>query len=1198
MASPVLIIPKPKKLPTDEPRFRFVIDYRAINEVIRHHGFRVNTCDSLWYTLDKAKYISTADAADGYWLAPLDKTTAYLTAFDAPDGRYEWTCLPMGIQPASGWFQSFMEDILAANNLLYTGEGNRKRNATTGQWENFVIVYQDDLIWFSENEADHHAMTELLLDTFSTEKLYLNPNKLNLCCKHTRYLGCIVGNDSLSMDPRKVDAVMMLAKPVDAGGVRQLLGMCQFYRRWIVDFANITVPLTDMLKKDVVWARDWGTTQDEAVSALKTAMSSYPVLRQHYPDKPNILLCDASTTGIGGMLGQVHDGHLMPVSYASHRLTSAESKYPITELEGLAILLTVRAHRHFLLGTNFTIRILSDHQPLQWVNSVATKSGRLTRWLMELVDYNFRIEFVPGRLNDVADAISRLQQAGPAEASQSIEFRDYLVESGVLTADVELLYADPAWAAEYDAAGVELEQLGGVDAHIAAALPPDWCQFLDPAGAEAFGVETVHHHALNLSQRCNSEAYLNCPSFAAAYRTAQHDRTSASRSADDLSTTTTDDQAAGDADTADQFAGDAVKPAAGDVQICAVCGKQWSCKKDPAEVHDMCRRCSAASQSAADSDIQAAGDVAKAAAADTDIQAAGDVAKPAAADTDIQAAGDVTALPAGDTDVPAAGDANPTNRSVTADGKTELPSIARPAVMPARMKVGMYVINGSLHTAAGRLCVPSDLRREVILEMHENDAVGHRGSDAMLHLLRARFYWPSMERDVRTVVSECDACGDSKASTTKHWGHLRPHLPPTRPFTHYSIDFMFGFPAQGGGPLQYDGIMVCVDMFSKRVIAIPVWEASPVAVVAEQFYRKVVCERGCILSIVSDRDSRFTSEFWRTLWGLNRTSLKMTPAYSPHADGQTERMNRVLEEIMRMNIQADQLNWLELLDGAVMAINNAPTASTGKSPFEMETGLSMRVPIDTQGVLDHSPLNRTDDNLARNAMEHDESGILLDAAPYPAVHERMAQMRYIYDHPARMTAIHQVAREQMVQAKLRMAAAENNGRHDASYQPGDFVRISLEHMQLPVWTVAKCHKLRGKYFGAFEVESVHSPVAIRVKLPGWLSANIHPVFHPMHLKPTTSAALDVGIRNRLSSVFEPEDYEVSGILAHRKRGPHTEFLVQWVGCSYLQSTWEPESGLAHAQRCLTAYMAKATKIEVAVVDALLMDPARLGRALD
>jgi hypothetical protein len=308
-------------------------------------------------------------------------------------------------------------------------------------------------------------------------------------------------------------------------------------------------------------------------------------------------------------------------------------------------------------------------------------------------------------------------------------------------------------------------------------------------------------------------------------------------------------------------------------------------------------------------------------------------------------------------------------------------------------------------------------------------------------------------------------------------------------------------------------------------------------------------------------------------------------------------MNRVLEEIMRMNIQADQLNWLELLDGATMAINNAPTASTGKSPFEMETGLAMRVPIDTQGIMDHSPLNRTDDGLARNAMVHDAAGVLLDAAPYPAVHERFAQMRYVYDHPARMTAIHQVAREQMVQAKLRMAAAENSNRTDVTYKPGDFVRVSLEHLQLPVWAVAKCRKLRAKYFGAFAVVAVHSPLAIEIELPPWLHKNVHPVFHPMHLKPTTSASLDVGLKGRLGSVFEPDEYEVAGILAHRKRGKHTEFLVQWAGCSYLQCTWEPESGLVHAQRHLTAYSTKSRKIEVNVSEVLLTDPARLGRLM-
>ena len=103
-----------------------------------------------------------------------------------------------------------------------------------------------------------------------------------------------------------------------------------------------------------------------------------------------------------------------------------------------------------------------------------------------------------------------------------------------------------------------------------------------------------------------------------------------------------------------------------------------------------------------------------------------------------------------------------------------------------------------------------------------------------------------MERDVRAFVAACDKCGDSKSSTTKHWGKLRPHLPPTGPFTHYSVDFIFGLPKQGGGPLQYDGIMVTVDMFSKRVIAIPVWESSATQVVAEQFYRAVVCQRGVV----------------------------------------------------------------------------------------------------------------------------------------------------------------------------------------------------------------------------------------------------------------------------------------------------------------------------------------------------------------
>jgi hypothetical protein len=125
----------------------------------KHKSYRLPACDQLWYSLDNAKYISTADAADGYWLAPLDLETSYLTAVDTPLGRCEWTCLPMGLQPASGWFQSFLEDALSRNSLLYTGEGNKGRDAS-GQLQNFVSVYQDDLIWWSADEDEHKEMTE------------------------------------------------------------------------------------------------------------------------------------------------------------------------------------------------------------------------------------------------------------------------------------------------------------------------------------------------------------------------------------------------------------------------------------------------------------------------------------------------------------------------------------------------------------------------------------------------------------------------------------------------------------------------------------------------------------------------------------------------------------------------------------------------------------------------------------------------------------------------------------------------------------------------------------------------------------------------------------------------------------------------------------------------------------------------------
>ena len=168
----------------------------------------------------------------------------------------------------------------------------------------------------------------------------------------------------------------------------------------------------------------------------------------------------------------------------------------------------------------------------------------------------------------------------------------------------------------------------------------------------------------------------------------------------------------------------------------------------------------------------------------------------------------------------------------------------------------------------------------------------------------------------------------------------------------------------------------------------------------------------------------------------------MTPAYCPHADGQAERMNRLLQEIMRANVQADQCNWLELLDGACMAINNASAGEGRPSPFEIEHGVAMKVPVDTQPLMYQTWQNYGEGQLIRDTMVYDDEGTLLDAAPYPAIYEYPEQQRYEYDHPERIRAIHQLAHEQMVQAKLRMAEDANSTRPAREYQVG-CVRLGM-----------------------------------------------------------------------------------------------------------------------------------------------------------
>ena len=434
----------------------------------------------------------------------------------------------MGLQPSSGHFQRFMEEALQRHNLLYTGDHSKRRNPDTGLLEGFVAVYQDDLVWWDDDREVHREQITRVLDALSAEKLKLNPQKLTLFTNYTRYLGCIVGSGSLSMDPVKVTAIDNLAEPTDHSMVKQLVGMASFYRRWISDFANMVAPLTDMAQRvddpsgaidaktgkirkvEKDFATYWGDDQRQAVRAVKAAMTSYPVLRQPDPTRPFVGLIDGSLRGTGGVLCQEYDGKLCAVGYCSHKLTSAETNYPITEIEGLAVLHFVRTFRHFLVNNPFTVRIMTDHKPLQWVDRVSTRSGRVTRWMLELMDYPLRIEYIPGAVNEVADALSRLLDTTPADVASSIEVQDAVADA--LRHANETTVSSAQFQTDWEQASAELDRWGGEDAHTIDLLPTAWRQYPDPTALGSHAAQ-FYHTAPAVKQLVDAHAYAECPDF-------------------------------------------------------------------------------------------------------------------------------------------------------------------------------------------------------------------------------------------------------------------------------------------------------------------------------------------------------------------------------------------------------------------------------------------------------------------------------------------------------------------------------------------------------------------------------------------------------------------------------------------------------------------------------------------------------------
>ena len=221
------------------------------------------------------------------------------------------------------------------------------------------------------------------------------------------YVGHILSSAGVRPNPEKVSVVKNFPTPKNVKQLRQFLALSQYYRRFQKNFAQISKPLYDLTRKDVKW--DWTEEREKAFQTLKNNLITPPILAYPDPNRPYIISIDASTNGLGYVLSQKDEHNLERViAYSGRALRKAEKNYSITELEALSVVAAFKQFHPYIYGNFVTLR--TDHKALQYIYKNKTSKGRLMRWVLELMNYDYEIEHKPGIHNGAADAISRLPE--------------------------------------------------------------------------------------------------------------------------------------------------------------------------------------------------------------------------------------------------------------------------------------------------------------------------------------------------------------------------------------------------------------------------------------------------------------------------------------------------------------------------------------------------------------------------------------------------------------------------------------------------------------------------------------------------------------------------------------------------------------------------------------------------------------------
>lgn len=379
-AAPVLFARK------KDGTLRLCTDYRALNAVTVKNRYPIPRVDEILDSLHGAKIFSKIDLRQGYYQIRIKEEDVPKTAFNTHFGHYEYKVMPFGLSNAPATFMHLMHSIF--RDIL----------------SKYVTIYLDDILVYSQSLEEHAKHLHEVLRRLKENELYAKLSKCSFCVSTVEFLGHLVTPNGIAVDPAKVKAVTLIKRPTKLSEVQSFLGLVGYYRRFIPNFSLLAQPLTNLTKKDTIFS--WSNTEDTSFEALKSKLTSAPVLKLPDFNKPFVVTTDASAIAVAGVLSQEYPDGLHPICFESHKLNSAEGNYPTHELEAYAIVYCFKQWRCYLEGSKTTVQ--TDHAALRFLMTQKNLSRRLTRWVEFLQQFDITICYKPGNENGAADALSRL----------------------------------------------------------------------------------------------------------------------------------------------------------------------------------------------------------------------------------------------------------------------------------------------------------------------------------------------------------------------------------------------------------------------------------------------------------------------------------------------------------------------------------------------------------------------------------------------------------------------------------------------------------------------------------------------------------------------------------------------------------------------------------------------------------------------